>query len=122
MQLKDKCIMIGKFTAVEVGMFGTLSTMALKMNPMLFITPLTTRLHKKPAMVTKKPTPFLDLAKLSMQGMAVASLTVSSMTLSLTSLLRVLSGISTKTPSFLDGERFPSSVILKQFSNDFQTL
>ena len=44
-QLKDKCIMIGKFTAVEVGMFGTLSTMALKMNPMLFINGELERYH-----------------------------------------------------------------------------
>ena len=103
-QLKDKCIMTGKFTAVEVGMLGTLSTMALKINPILFITPFTTRLHRNPAMVTKKPTLFLDLAKLSMQGMVVATLIVSSMILSAIS----SKGISSKFPFSMEGS-FSSS-------------
>ena len=79
--------------------------MALKINPTPFITPFTTRLHKKPAMVTK--TPALDLARLSMHGTVVATLIVSSITLSLTS----SKGISSKT-SFLEGERFPSSAMI----------
>ena len=103
-QLKDKCIMTGKFTAVEVGMLGTLSTIALKINPILFITPFTTRLHRNPAMVTKKPTLFLDLAKLSMQGMVVATLIVSSITLSAISLM-----ISFMKAPFSMEESFSSS-------------
>ena len=103
-QLKDKCIMTGKFTAVEVGMLGTLSTIALKINPILFITPFTTRLHRNPAMVTKKPTLFLDLAKLSMQGMVVATLIVSSMTLSAISFM-----ISFMKAPFSMEESFSSS-------------
>ena len=79
--------------------------MALKINPTPFITPFTTRLQKKPAIVTKRRD--LDLARLSMHGTVVATLIVSSITLSLTS----SKGISSKT-SFLEGERFPSSAMI----------
>jgi hypothetical protein len=65
MTLKTRCIVEGVSTARVWFMSGQVSREFLKMNPILFITPLTKMLQKRPVTVAITATPFPEFIHFS---------------------------------------------------------
>ena len=65
MTLKTRCIVEGVSTARVWFMSGQVLREFLKMNPMLFITPLTNMLQKRPVIVAITATPFPEFIHFS---------------------------------------------------------